>query len=173
MAESFEPTTFSMTCNAANHYTTGARWNWSEKICIWSLILCSREGPGGVRILMICECMYVCVWERVCVCESKIVDRKTSYSTQSAICTREGCPFGWVCSINCLGPAFLAVREGSRERAATSKGHTPSLCSWATLFCCSRLPWAFPCSKKQALNNWGSILPNGDPSLKHITDWVL
>ncbi len=34
------------------------------------------------------------------------------------------------------------------EPAATSKGHTPSLCLWATLFGCSRLPWASPQLRK-------------------------
>ena len=64
-----------------------------------------------------------------------------------------------------LGLLFAAC---SRSPAATSKGNTPSLRSWATLFGCSRLPWA--CCKKQAHINWVIILTNGHPSLEHITD---
>ena len=50
-------------------------------------------------------CMCVCEY----VCAVLIVDHKTSYSTKSAICTWEGCPFVWVCSINCLGHAFCSM----------------------------------------------------------------
>ena len=81
-------------------------WNRQE-LTLFCRALCIRE-TNEFQILPIDHGKQE--WSRQArVLVGLIVNRKTSYSTKSAICTREGCPFVWVCSINCLGHAFCSM----------------------------------------------------------------
>ena len=162
-----EPTTFSTAIHALTNWATGTDRIWSNLLELWAWEW-EREGEEnaqnkfccslGAPLLAHLSCQCMCVQFRLSTVKLHIA-LNLQYAHGRGVHLS-----GYAQSI-VLGLLFAAC---SRSPAATSKGNTPSLRLWATLFGCSRLPWA--CSKKQAHINWVIILTNGHSSLEHITD---